>query len=287
MEKQQKHKFIHWFIIGTFVSLYVLVSLISTIHVIDFFQLSNATWLAITLAVAFEIGAAASLASIIVLSKMNKWIVWTLFFILTAMQAMGNTYYAFTHLDNYQGWVELFGLNEEDPLYQKRILSIVSGAILPLVALGFIKSLVDYIKPDYDEIEEGLEKKEEPKEIVEEVVKEEIVEEVKEETTESEKTEVDKKTLVDIQSFLAALELANKQREAVVAEPEPELITDQPMEFIQVPVVDNIEDIQPVSMEIPVDYVEPVVSQSERYATSYSVDDVKAENEIEEEKKSQ
>jgi hypothetical protein len=277
MEKQQKHKFIHWFIIGTFVSLYVLVSLISTIHVIDFFQLSNATWLAITLAVAFEIGAAASLASIIVLSKMNKWIVWTLFFILTAMQAMGNTYYAFTHLDNYQGWVELFGLNEEDPLYQKRILSIVSGAILPLVALGFIKSLVDYIKPDYDEIEEGLEKKEEPKEIVEEVVKEEIVEEVKEETTESEKTEVDKKTLVDIQSFLAALELANKQREAVVAEPEPELITDQPMEFIQVPVVDNIEDIQPKIEEIPV--------EQERYAVSYSVDDVKAENEIEEEKK--
>jgi hypothetical protein len=279
MEKQQKHKFIHWFIIGTFVSLYVLVSLISTIHVIDFFQLSNATWLAITLAVAFEIGAAASLASIIVLSKMNKWIVWTLFFILTAMQAMGNTYYAFTHLDNYQGWVELFGLNEEDPLYQKRILSIVSGAILPLVALGFIKSLVDYIKPDYDEIEEGLEKKEEPKEIVEEVVKEEIVEEVKEETTESEKTEVDKKTLVDIQSFLAALELANKQREAVVAEPEPELITDQPMEFIQVPVVDNIEDLQPKIEEIPV--------EQERYAVSYSVDDVKAENEIEEEKKSQ
>ena len=279
MEKQQKHKFIHWFIIGTFVSLYVLVSLISTIHVIDFFQLSNATWLAITLAVAFEIGAAASLASIIVLSKMNKWIVWTLFFILTAMQAMGNTYYAFTHLDNYQGWVELFGLNEEDPLYQKRILSIVSGAILPLVALGFIKSLVDYIKPDYDEIEEGFEKKEEPKEIVEEVVKEEIVEEVKEETTESEKTEVDKKTLVDIQSFLAALELANKQREAVVAELEPELITDQPMDFIQVPVVDNIEDIQPKIEEIPV--------EQERYAVSYSVDDVKAENEIEEEKKSQ
>ena len=288
MEKQQQNKFIHWFIIGTFVSLYVLVSLISTIHVIDFFELSNAKWLAITLAVAFEIGAAASLASIIVLSKMNKWIVWALFFLLTAMQAMGNTYYAFTHLDNYQGWVELFGLNEEDPLYQKRILSIVSGAILPLVALGFIKSLVDYIKPE--EIEEVLEKKEEPKveEIVqEEIVKEEIVEEVKEETTESEKAEADKKTLVDIQSFLAALELANKQREFAVTEPEPELITDQPMEFIQVPVVENIEDIQPKIEEIPV--------EQQRYAVSYSVDDVKAENEIEveneieieEEKKSQ
>jgi hypothetical protein len=51
------------------------------------------------------------------------------------------------------------------------------------------------------------------------------------------------------------------------------------MEFIQVPVVDNIEDIQPKIEEIPV--------EQERYAVSYSVDDVKAENEIEEEKKSQ
>lgn len=60
---------------------------------------------------------------------------------------MGNTYYAFTNLQDYQSWVELFGLVDEDPLYQKRILSIISGAILPLVALGFIKSLVDYIRP--------------------------------------------------------------------------------------------------------------------------------------------
>ena len=136
-----------YFIIGTFVILYLLVSVISTIHVIDFFKLSNPDWLAISLAVAFEIGAAASLASLVTLEKMNKGIVWGLFILLTLMQAMGNTYYAYTHLVNFQGWTELFGLTEEDLIYQKRVLSIVSGAILPIVALGFIKSLVDYIKP--------------------------------------------------------------------------------------------------------------------------------------------
>jgi hypothetical protein len=51
-------------------------------------------------------------------------------------------------MENYQGWSELFGIIEEEVVYQKRILSAVSGAILPLVALGFIKSLVDYIKPE-------------------------------------------------------------------------------------------------------------------------------------------
>lgn len=143
----KQSKLIHWFIITTFISLYVVVSVISTIHVIDFFSLSNPYWLAISLAIAFEIGAAASLASIITLDKMNKALVWALFIILTCMQMMGNAYFAFSHVHDYQSWVELFGLVDEDPLYQKRVLSIISGAILPLVALGFIKSLVDYLRP--------------------------------------------------------------------------------------------------------------------------------------------
>ena len=61
---------------------------------------------------------------------------------------MANSFHAFINLEDYMGWIELFGLEEEEPITQKRILSIVSGAVLPLVALGFIKSLTDYIKPD-------------------------------------------------------------------------------------------------------------------------------------------
>ena len=146
----------HVFIISTFVTLYLLVSIISTIHVIDFFLMSNPKWLAVSLAIAFEVGAAASLASIITLDKMNKSIVWGLFILLTLMQAMGNTYYTYVHLNNFQGWVELFGLVEEELIYQKRVLSIVSGAILPIVALGFIKSLVDYIKPANDTVNDTV-----------------------------------------------------------------------------------------------------------------------------------
>jgi hypothetical protein len=59
-------------------------------------------------------------------------------------------YYAFISLEEYTGWVELFNLVEWEPLAQKRLLAAVSGAILPLVALGFIKSLVDYIKPEQE-----------------------------------------------------------------------------------------------------------------------------------------
>ena len=183
------HKLINRFVIGVFVLLYLLTSIISTIHVIDFFKLSNADWLAITLAVAFEVGAAASLASIIALKKMNKSIVWALFFVLTAMQAMGNTFYAFTHLHDFQNWVDLFGLSDFELIAQKRILSIVSGAVLPLVALGFIKSLVDYIKPESETPQVSIPEeivlvnKNEPavaivEPIIEPVVEEPIVEEV-------------------------------------------------------------------------------------------------------------
>jgi hypothetical protein len=153
-----KNKGIHLFIISTFVLLYLVVSVISTIHVVDFFEITNPKWLSIFLAIAFEIGAAASLASIIVLDKMNKFIVWSLFFVLTAMQAIGNTYFAYTHLSDFTAWSELFGLSEEDPIFQKRILAVISGAILPLVSLGFIKALVDYIRPDDNSTEEKNQK---------------------------------------------------------------------------------------------------------------------------------
>lgn len=160
--EQIKNKWVNGFIIGTFVSLYLLVSIISTIHVIDFFELSNPKWLAISLAIGFELGAAASLAAIITLDKMNKTLVWALFLVITAMQMQGNMYYAFINMGDFTTWSELFNLIEEEPLYQKRVLSFVSGAILPLVALGFIKSLVDYIKPSDDSPvlnEDSIEKK--------------------------------------------------------------------------------------------------------------------------------
>lgn len=147
-----KNKIIKSFIIGTFVSLYLLVSIISTIHSINFFELSNPRWMAITLAIGFEVGAASSLASLIIMDRMNKTLVWSLFITITLMQINGNLYYAFINMQEYGSWVELFNLLEWEDLEQKRLLAAVSGAILPLIALGFIKSLVDYIKPSEDEL---------------------------------------------------------------------------------------------------------------------------------------
>lgn len=143
-----KNKLVHISVICIFVSLYLLVATISMINSVDFFNMSHNGILSWSLAVGFELGAAASLAAIIILDKTNKSMVWFLFLLLTAFQMMANSYHAFINLDNYVGWIELFGLEGEEPIIQKRILSITSGAVLPLVALGFIKSLTDYIRPN-------------------------------------------------------------------------------------------------------------------------------------------
>ena len=198
-------KSVSYFIIGTFVSLYLMVSVISTIHVIDFFRLSNPTWLAVSLAIAFEIGAAASLASLISLDKMNKGMVWGLFIILTLMQAMGNTYYAYTHLQNFQGWIELFGLMEEELIYQKRVLSVISGAVLPVVALGFIKSLVDYIKPEDDKKESADEVVQVESQVTDPIVHDEIV-------VEPEQEEI----VIDLETSENSDSLVNDYNEGVI-----------------------------------------------------------------------
>lgn len=143
-----KNKILHFSIIGIFTSLYLLVATISMINSVEFFRLTHSDTLSWSLAIGFELGAAASLAAIIILKKTNKNLVWALFILLTLFQMMANSYHAYANLEDYKQWIELFGLERQDKLTQKRILSVISGAVLPLVALGFIKSLVDYIRPE-------------------------------------------------------------------------------------------------------------------------------------------
>lgn len=188
-----RDKLLHYFIIGIFCSLYFLVATISMINSVAFFDLAHDGIMNWALAIGFELGAAASLAAIIVLDKTNKTMVWGLFIILTAFQTMANSYHAFVNLEDYMEWIQLMGLEESEPLFQKRVLSIVSGALLPIIALGFIKSLVDYIRPsqsqpdlsetefDLDELDDSLDELEDSLDELEDELND-LSEEIKEET---------------------------------------------------------------------------------------------------------
>ena len=137
----------------------ILVSFISMIHVINFFKLSNYTWLAVVLAIAFEVGALSSLAALAVMDKISKTSMWMIFLLVTLIQCVGNTYYAYDFVTKMmvidpqwiQNWTELFALNEEeDVIYIKRLLAIITGAILPIISLGFTHMLVEYINSEVE-----------------------------------------------------------------------------------------------------------------------------------------
>lgn len=132
------------FWVGLFITLWFLVSAVSTIHSVKFFQLSNDIYLSWILALSFEIGAMSSLGGL-VLSKGNKSLVWFLFIVLTLFQVHCNMYWVWMNIDTINEWSNLFDLDPEENLFNSRVFSFISGGILPLISMGFIKSLMDYL----------------------------------------------------------------------------------------------------------------------------------------------
>ena len=145
-----------WWIIISFMIVPLVTSLVSTIHVVSFFELSNYYTLSIILALAFELGALSSLAGLVAMDKISKSTVWVIFVLLTAFQMMGNTYYAYDTTTSkmasdsglIKNFTELFGFDifdNTDVIFVKRIIAIFSGAILPVISLCFLHLLVSYV----------------------------------------------------------------------------------------------------------------------------------------------
>lgn len=175
-----------WWIVISFILVPLVTSLVSTIHVISFFELSNYYFLALVLAIAFELGALSSLAGLVVMDKISKSTVWLIFFLLTIFQMMGNTYYAYDTLstkmlqdsDLIKNFTELFGFNiyeNDDVIFVKRIISILSGAILPVISLSFLHLLVNYLTKSNSSSKENKEEETKDVEVIEEEKKSPII----------------------------------------------------------------------------------------------------------------
>lgn len=177
-----------WWIIIAFMIVPLVTSLVSTIHVVSFFELSNYYTLSIILALAFELGALSSLAGLVAMDKISKSTVWVIFVLLTAFQMMGNTYYAYDTTTSkmavdsglIKNFTELFGFDifdNTDVIFVKRIIAIFSGAILPVISLCFLHLLVSYVvktaKPV--SVNEVSNKTEEKLEEVSEDIKDELL----------------------------------------------------------------------------------------------------------------
>lgn len=129
--------------------LYVAVGFVSTYHAISFFAISNEKWLAIILAVAFEIGQAAVLFSLLT-SKTKKVMPWILMGVLTLVQVLGNVYSSYSYmiinnLDSVKYFTDsvLFYIQDPDPQVNQVMISYITGAILPIVSLCMTSMVVD------------------------------------------------------------------------------------------------------------------------------------------------
>jgi hypothetical protein len=169
-----KNKKLYWALIGTFTLLYLAVAFVSTLHAITFFQLSNKLGMAVLLGSAYEIGQAAVLFSILMTENKNRLLSWLMMFLLTALQITANVYASFKFMDsvNDNSWTYwqraiLFWVEGQSPEMYKVIISWISGALLPLVALGMTALVADNIRLargeifDKKENEENEDKKDE------------------------------------------------------------------------------------------------------------------------------
>lgn len=137
-----------------FLFLYLLVACISFCHAIQFFNIGNVQWMSITLAFAFELGLALSLAAIL-LSEDNKrqTLPWILMGVLCLVQVIGNVYSTFkfislseTEYYQYLAKPLLFFIEEVSPDTVQIIVSWIIGAILPIIALFMTDMVATNIK---------------------------------------------------------------------------------------------------------------------------------------------
>lgn len=143
-------------VIGTFLSVPAISSVISTIHLIDLFNLGNPEWLSILLAVTFELGSIASFLALSVIERIKVGPIWVIFFVLAGLQIVGNVYYTYSYTSDMllanpkflTNFLDLFSFLVGNDIKDIKIfLSCVIGIPIPLIALFFLKSNIDYVRP--------------------------------------------------------------------------------------------------------------------------------------------
>lgn len=160
------NKILKYALTSLFAILYLAVGFVSVYHAVYFFGLSNAGWLAVILACAFEIGQAAVLFYLLVSKNKKAILPWILMIVLTLVQILGNVYSSYkymminnTDLITYFTDSVLFYLQDPDPQVNRVMISYITGAILPIVSLCMTSMVVNVSNADNkDEKEKVVEK---------------------------------------------------------------------------------------------------------------------------------
>ena len=190
--------------IGLFAILYLIVAFSSFWHAIEFFALTNHSWMSIILAFAFEVGQAAVLLAILTSAKdRSKFTPWILMCILTLVQIIGNVYSSYKYImlnasENLRYFKEPIFIWTDLPDAQATvIITYISSAILPLCALLLTSMITNYLEDNgKDDEKETITEEEVDKEVEEEIEEkpeEEIEEKPEDEIEEKPEEEIEEK----------------------------------------------------------------------------------------------
>ena len=157
-------------LIWCFFILWILVAIISIYHTWIFFIVGNPSWLAGIMSVAFETGLALTLFSILTTDNHKNMVPWILMVLLTIVQICGNVFSVYKYMieahtadtayryinGSFLHWF-VYGLQKPDIL---SIISIMLGAILPVVALFMTDMVANNFKMHMLEKENIINEKE-------------------------------------------------------------------------------------------------------------------------------
>jgi hypothetical protein len=145
--------------IGLFAILYLAVALVSTIHAVSFFGLANNDWMAVILAISFELGQAAVLFSLLTSkNERGKIMPWVLMAIFTLVQVLGNVYSSYKHIitsspENLRFFKEPIFIWTNLPDDQATVIvTYIVGAILPICALLLTSMVTNQFQNPHDSI---------------------------------------------------------------------------------------------------------------------------------------
>lgn len=125
----------------------ILISFISALHMFEFFLMANPPFMAIVLAVSYEILNIAVLVAIwqfSVMSRGTRVFIWTALIALVALLVIGNCYANYLHLDPeaISKFAAQWGLPND--VTTSRVLALLHGSLLPLTTVAFVKAVANY-----------------------------------------------------------------------------------------------------------------------------------------------
>jgi len=158
IKKQNTRQMIIW----VYLSIPILSSVISFIHMIKFLSLGNYLWVAILMSITYEIINIFVILAISIMGRLQRTYVWSIFYIVLFTQIFGNIYFIYSYtkykIDDNSKYISHFSQIIDtiispiaDPLSSNGhvfLLSIIMGLPIPLISLLISKSLQKYLSDE-------------------------------------------------------------------------------------------------------------------------------------------